>query len=422
MDFLSHLSKYLNQEEITKLDASLKGKSEHALLLNTNKMSEEMLLEIFPNVKRHPIVKNAYLYDKDEYDLGKSVFHALGCFYLQEPSAMLPAFLLNAKAGDIVLDLCAAPGGKSAQTSLLMNNQGLIISNDIAKNRAFAISENAERLGLGNLLITNNDFSLIYQNYLNYFDKIILDAPCSGSGMFRKDDKMMLDWSYQKVLKFAQIQKELILMSYQMLKPGGSMVYSTCSFSYEEDEEVIDYLLENSDAQIEEISNSPLFFKKGQGIHLFPSLFPGEGHYICVIKKPGELKVSKKEDKVSTKYKIATPYHYVEKFGDYLYTMSETVNTKKLNIIRYGVKVGELIKQDIKFDHHYAHFVDSFESVKEITFEELLKYYQGECLSIVVPKGDVLLQYKEINVDIAKSDGRIIKNHLPKGLRRKYTF
>ena len=422
MDFLSHLSKYLNQEEIAKLDASLKGKSEHALLLNTRKMSEEILLSLFPNVKRHPIVNNAYLSDKDEYDLGKSVFHALGCFYLQEPSAMIPAFLLNAKEGDIVLDLCAAPGGKSVQSSLLMNNQGLIISNDLAKNRAFAISENAERLGLGNLLITNNDFSLIYQNYLNYFDKIILDAPCSGSGMFRKDDKMTQDWSYQKVLKFAQIQKELILMSYQMLKPGGLMVYSTCSFSYEEDEEIIEHLLNNSDAQIEEIADSPLFFKKGQGVHLFPSLFPGEGHYICLIKKPGELKVSKKEDKVSTKYKIATPYPYIEKFGDYLYTMSETVNTKKLNIIRYGVKVGELIKQDIKFDHHFAHFVGSFESVKEITFEELLRYYQGECLNIVVPKGDVLLQYKGINVEIAKSDGRIIKNHLPKGLRRKYTF
>lgn len=422
MDFLSHLSKYLNQEEIAKLDASLKGKSEHALLLNTKKMSEEMLLSLFPNVRRHPIVKNAYLYDKDEYDLGKSIYHALGCFYLQEPSAMIPAYLLDAKPGDIVLDLCAAPGGKSIQSSLLTNNQGLIISNDIAKNRAFAVSENAERLGLGNLLITNNDFSTIYQNYLNYFDKVILDAPCSGSGMFRKDDKMMLDWSYQKVLKFADIQKQLISMSYQMLKPGGTMVYSTCSFSYEEDEEVIDYLLSNSDAQIEEIENSPLFFKKGQGIHLFPSLFPGEGHYICLIKKPGELKVSKKEERVANKYKIATPYTNIEKFGDYLYTMSEMINIKKLNVIRYGVKVGELIKQDVKYDHHYAHFIDSFEREKEITFEELLKYYQGETLTSDVSKGDVLLKYKGINVDIAKSDGRIIKNHLPKGLRRKYTF
>ena len=422
MDFLPHLSKYLNQEEIAKLDASLKGKSEHALLLNTSKMSEVMLLSLFPNVRKHPIVKNAYLYDKDEYDLGKSIYHALGCFYLQEPSAMIPAYLLNAKPGDIVLDLCAAPGGKSVQSSLLMNNQGLIISNDIAKNRAFAISENAERLGLGNLLITNNDFSTIYQNYLNYFDKIILDAPCSGSGMFRKDDKMMQDWSYQKVLKYAEIQKELIIMSYQMLKPGGTMVYSTCSFSYEEDEEVIDYLLRNSNAQIEEIEDSPLFFRKGYGIHLLPFLFPGEGHYICLIKKPGELKVSKKEERVSNKYKIATPYPYIEKFGDYLFTMSETVNIKKLNVIRFGVKVGEFVKEDIKFDHHYAHFINSFQSVKEITFDELLKYYQGETLNSDVPKGDVLLKYQGISVDIAKSDGRIIKNHLPKGLRRKYTF
>ncbi len=422
MDFLSHLSKYLNQDEIAKLEASLKQKSQHALLLNTNKMSEEMLLSLFPNMKRHPVVKNAFLYDKDEYDLGKSVYHALGCFYLQEPSAMIPAYLLDAKPGDIVLDLCAAPGGKSVQSSFLMNNQGLIISNDIAKNRAFAISENAERLGLGNLLITNNDFSLIYQNYLNYFDKIILDAPCSGSGMFRKDDKMMLDWSYQKVLKYAEIQKELILMSYQMLKPGGTMVYSTCSFSYEEDEEVIDYLLSNSGAKTIDIPDSPLFYKKGQGIHLFPSLFPGEGHYVCLIKKPGELKVSRKDEKVSNKYQIATPYNYVEKYGDYLYTMSETFNTKKLSIIRYGAKVGEVTKDGVKYDHHYAHFIDSFEREKEITFEELLKYYQGETLNTDLPKGDVLLKYKDINVDIAKSDGRIIKNHLPKGLRRKYTF
>ena len=129
-----------------------------------------------------------------------------------------------------------------------------------------------------------------------------------------------------------------------------------------------------------------------------------------------------KNEKVSNKYQIATPYNYVEKYGDYLYTMSETFNTKKLSIIRYGAKVGEVTKDGVKYDHHYAHFIDSFEREKEITFEELLKYYQGETLNTDLPKGDVLLKYKDINVDIAKSDGRIIKNHLPKGLRRKYTF
>ena len=425
MDFFNSLKTYLDEKEIDALTKSLNQESKHALLLNTSKMDESVLLSLFPNVIRHPIVKNAYLYNKDEYDLGKSVFHALGCFYLQEPSAMLPAYLLNPKPGEFVLDLCAAPGGKSMQASLLMENKGLIISNDLSKQRAFAISENAERLGRGNLLIVNNDFSLIYKSYSNTFDKIILDAPCSGSGMFRKEDKMEDDWSYQKVLKFASIQKELILMSYDMLKPGGVMVYSTCSFSFEEDEEVIDYLLNNRDAELIEIEDNPLFYKSknnGKGIHLLPSVFPGEGHYICLIKKPGMSTTGVKEDRTSNKFNVVTPYSYVEKYGDYLFTMSEKINTKNLNVIRYGVKVGELIKQDIKFDHHYAHFVDSFKKEKEITFNELLKYYQGETLNLSVPKGEILLKYQGINVDIAKSDGRIIKNHLPKGLRRKYTF
>ena len=422
MDFLSHLSKYLSQKEIKELDASLQGKSKHALLLNTDKMNEETLLSLFPNLNKHPIVKNAYLFDKDEYDLGKSVYHALGCFYLQEPSAMLPAYLLNPKPGELVLDLCAAPGGKSMQASLLMKNTGLIISNDIAKQRAFAISENAERLGRGNLLIINNDFSLIYQKYLHFFDKIILDAPCSGSGMFRKEEKMLEDWSYQKVLKYAEIQKELIIMSYQMLKPGGTMVYSTCSFSYEEDEEVIDYLLDKTDASIIDLENNSLFYKsQGKGIHLFPSLFPGEGHYIALIKKPGLSSNSHFEEHKNT-YKLVSPYQNNEKYGDYLYTMSERINLKNFSVIRYGVKVGEIIKDEIKFDHHYAHFVPSFVNEKDITFNDLIKYYQGESLNYQIDKSYILLKYNGINVDIAKSDGRIIKNRLPKGLRRKYMF
>ena len=412
MEFFEHLKSYLNEKEIALLLKALEGKSQHALLLNTDKMSKDKLLSLYPNIKSHPIVKNAFIYDKDEYDLGKSIYHELGCFYLQEPSAMLPAYLLNPKEGDLVLDLCAAPGGKSMQASLLMNNKGLIITNDIAKNRAFAISENAERLGRGNLLITNNDFSLIYQRYLDTFDKIILDAPCSGSGMFRKQEAMKEDWSYQKVLKYAEIQKELILMAYAMLKEGGLMVYSTCSFSIEEDEEVIQYLLEHSNAQIEEIKDNSLFYKnKTQpiGVHLLPSLFPGEGHYICLIKKPGTLT------------KKASQNYYLErvKFGDYLFTISEPFNYKYLNVIRYGVKIGQVDKNEIRYDYHYAHFVDGFILEKEIDENDLIKYYQGEALNIATDKGYILLKYQNINVDIAKSDGRIIKNRLPKGLRKK---
>ena len=422
MDFFEHLKKYLNDEERGQLSLSLKGKSEHALLLNTDKMNEEKLLSIYPSIKRHPIVKNAFIYDKDELDLGKSIYHELGCFYLQEPSAMVPAFLLNPQKGDIVLDLCAAPGGKSMQASLLMENEGLIIANDIARSRAYAISENAERLGRGNLLITSNDFSTIYERFLNHFDKIIIDAPCSGSGMFRKEDKMLQDWTYQKVLRCAEIQKDLILMSYQMLKPGGKMVYSTCSFSYEENEEVIDYLLNNSDAVLLDIEDNPLFYRSrnnGRGIHLLPSLFPGEGHYIALIKKPGELKPHQSEMKESQYLTAKSPYPYFKKYGDFLYTMSEEENFKFLNVIRYGVKVGEVDKQDIRFDYHYAHFIKEFDNVVILNDEEIKKYYLGESINRVTQKGYVLLKYQGINVDIAKSDGRIIKNRLPKGLRKK---
>ena len=409
MEFLEHLKTYLNDEEIAQLETSLSKKSEHALLLNTEKMSQEQLLSIYPSLKKHPIVKNAFIYDKDELDLGKSVYHELGCFYLQEPSAMLPAYLLNPEPGDLVLDLCAAPGGKSMQASLLMQNEGLIIANDISKSRAFAISENAERLGRGNLLITNNDFSLIYDKFINTFDKIILDAPCSGSGMFRKEDKMMEDWSIQKVYKYAEIQKSLILYAYQMLKPGGKMVYSTCSFSYEEDEEVVGHLLNNTDAVLEEIPTSSLFYQNKTnviGVHLLPSIFPGEGHYIALIKKPGEL--VKKQDK---KY-----YQKQEKFGEYLFTLSESFSIKYLNVIRYGVKVGQVDKKDIRYDYHYARFIKSFDNELEIDLEALLKYYQGEAINKTVSKGYILLKYQGTNVDIAKSDGRIIKNRLPKGL------
>ena len=237
MDFLEHLSSWLADKEIEDLnDSLLESKSKHALLLNTNKMDDETFLKMFPNVNPHPIVKHAYIYDKDVYDFGKNIFHELGAYYLQEPSAMSVAYLLGFNKGEKVLDLCAAPGGKTVQASLLLEDTGLIISNDLSRKRAGLILENVERLGLGNVVITNNDFSLISNNYNNSFDKIILDAPCSGSGMFRKNNLVKEDWTYDKVIKFSEIQKSLILSAYSMLKPGGIICYSTCSFSLEEDE------------------------------------------------------------------------------------------------------------------------------------------------------------------------------------------
>ena len=236
MDFETSLTKYLTKQEIKKLIESFSNEEKKAIYLNKVKMSEEKLLELFPNLKPHPVVPNGYLYDKNEYELGKKIYHELGAYYIQEPSAILVAHFLDAKPGEKVLDLCAAPGGKTIQTALKMQNEGLIIANDLSKSRANILLSNIERLGISNTVVTSYDFKEFYKDFIGFFDKIILDAPCSGSGMFRKSEEMKNDWTYEKVLKNAAIQKELILMCYSMLKEGGTLVYSTCSYSFEEEQ------------------------------------------------------------------------------------------------------------------------------------------------------------------------------------------
>lgn len=235
--------------------------------------------------------------------------------------------------------------------------------------------------------------------------------------MFRKNDLIKDDWSYNKVLKFAEIQKELISYAYKMLKPGGKLIYSTCSFSYEEDEEVSQYLLDNSDAELVSFESNLYFYqsKDKLGIHLFPNLFPGEGHYICLFKKPGELKPC--EEKVKNKGQLYEGKH-LHKYGEVSYLTNIDFDIKGLNVIRNGVKLGEILKDDIKYDIHYARNIRSFKNELEISKEDTIKYLKGESLDIVYPRGYVLLKYQDVSIDIAKSDGRIIKNRYPKYLRK----
>ncbi len=426
MKFKEHLKNYLSEEQINSLLASLEGKSKHAALLNLRKMDDNTFISYFPNVIKHPIVPHAYLYDKDEYELGKSVFFDLGCFYLQEPSALTVAYLLNPNENDTVLDLCAAPGGKTIGCSFLMNNKGLIISNDSNRERANTIIQNIEDLGIANVIVTNNDFSRCYQKFLNSFDKIVLDAPCSGSGMFRKDIDVKNDWSYNKVLKYSEIQKELITYTYQMLKPGGKMVYSTCSFSFEEDEEVINHLLINTNAEIIEIPDNPLFFKSSSklGIHLLTNQFPGEGHYICLISKPGldiynSKAIEPKQISMLKEYSLSIGLIY-KQFGDFIFGITKDFDTKSLNVLRKGVKVGEYKNKILKYDNHYSRFLTNFENELEITESDFSSYIKGDVIRKESYKGWVLLKYQSIPFSLAKSDGNIIKNHYPKYLRKKF--
>lgn len=427
MDFYSHLLSSLPKEEADLLLSSLEKEDYHAVLLNIDKISDEEFVKEFPLVKKHPIVNHAYIYDKNVYSLGKHLYHELGYYYLQEPSAMIVSSLIDFEENDLVLDLCAAPGGKSVQASMKMNGKGLIISNDISTSRAFLISNNAERLGLRNLLITNNDFEEIYQRYENTFDKIILDAPCSGSGMFRKSDLMKEDWSINKVMKFSEIQKRLIEIAFFMLKPGGLLSYSTCSYSKEEDEDVISYLLNKYEAEVIPLSipNGYINPLSPIGVRLMPSHFDGEGQYICQIKKAGQSKPTtyKNENKDQKILTDSFKEGDSKRFGSSLFVLSNSFNYKPLKIIRYGVKVGEENKGIFKYDLHYARAInktDEFHRI-ELSLDEVKRYLEGNTLNKSSNyKGYVLLTYKNNSIDIAKTDGNIIKNYYPKGLRRKY--
>ena len=421
MNFKEHLINSIGESEADLLLNSLNKKSEHAVLLNTNKISDEEFLKEFPLVKPHPIVKNAFIYDKEIYELGKHIYHELGYYYLQEPSAMVVSSLIEFKENDLVLDMCAAPGGKTIQASFKMNDKGLIISNDLSFSRCGLLSNNLERLGIGNVIIANNDLSKIYLKYENTFDKIILDAPCSGSGMFRKSDAMINNWSINKVYKYQEIQKELILIAYYMLKPGGTLSYSTCSYSKEEDEDVAHYLLENSDAELVNIPSNKYFYIKDIGIRLMPSHFSGEGQYIIQFKKPGSSKTNV-FNHINKFPHLVKGDKDVKRVNDYLFAVNNGLDLKGFNIYRYGVKVGEFKKDIFKYDLHYArsYAKDSFDKI-ELTLEELKKYLYGEQLNKINPyKGYVLLTYKKTAVDIAKTDGQVIKNYYPKGLRKKF--
>ena len=419
MDFETHLEKYLPKQEIDKLINSFNDKEQKALYLNTEKMSNEQFEHLFPLVKKHPIVENAYLYDKDVYDFGKLDYFDLGVYYIQEPSAMLVSYFLNPNENDLVLDLCAAPGGKTFMSSRLMNNKGQIIANDLSKSRAQILLSNVERMGLKNVIVSSLDFVNYYPLFIEKFDKIILDAPCSGSGMFRKDEKMKLDWSMQKVYANANIQSSLISMCAKMLKKGGKLIYSTCSYSYEEDEEIIiNFLNNHNDFHLIDINqNNPLFYQSNDllgSIHLFPYLYPGEGHFICLLQKDGN---ANKTIFNNINYQRNCINENSKKVIEN-YIINTNINEKFLSkCLRPGYFVSTQTKDNVIPSHHFAKSINDSQYIN-LNDEQYKKYIHGDSFPFDEKNGFYVAKYKNINVGIVKIVDKVIKNYYPKGLRR----
>lgn len=428
MDFEEHLTKYLDKETIDLLLESLKDNRTNSLVINENKISSTFFKNEFPNIIEHPFLKNVFYYNKDEYQFGKNYLFDNGAYYIMDSSSMLVSEFLPIKENDIILDMCAAPGGKSIYLSL-KNKNICLLSNDSSYERCLKMSSNIEKLGLDNIIITNYNFIEDDSNFFdNKFDKIILDAPCSGSAMFRKNEESKKDWTLKKVSSLSLIQSKLIEKAYSMLKKDGYLIYSTCSFSYEENEGIIlNFLSKHQNAKIIELPNNSTFYRSNdlkEAIHLFPCFYKGEGQFIALIQKnEGEVSHFKeKKDTFKIKEELIKeynlPFRYFYKINDKIYGSNYNINIGRLNLIRYGINVFD-IKNDKIFvpTFNLSHFLN--DKNIDLTFDEFKNYIKGLEINkkLNLKNGYYIVNYNNLNLGYVKYNNGILKNLYPKGLR-----
>ncbi len=279
-------------EEYPDFLASYEQTRRYGLRVNTAKIEPEAF-EQLTDFHLRPVnfIPGAYEYAEEDHAARHPYYHA-GLYYLQEPSAMTPASVLPVQPGDRVLDLCAAPGGKATALGARLRGKGLLAANDLSASRCKALLKNLEVFGIPNVLVTNEPPARLAERFPEFFDSILVDAPCSGEGMFRKDENTVKAWYPEKPAECAKVQKEIILQAAAMLAPGGSLLYSTCTFSVEENEEVIAYLLEKCpDIHLTDIPERPGFSAGLMGleqcVRLWPHKTGGEGHFLALLRKDG---------------------------------------------------------------------------------------------------------------------------------------
>jgi len=363
-------------------------------------------------------------------------------YYLQEASAMAPVPLLDPRPGETVLDLCAAPGGKTTQIAALMQGEGLLVCNEINPKRAKILSRNIERMAVSNALVLNHHPKDLERHFAGCFDKVLVDAPCSGEGMFRKEEAAVTDWSEETVAICAERQAQILATAAKLLRPGGRLVYSTCTFAPAEDEgAVTEFLKTHPEFSIEAVDAPTLspgrpdcIDDPAPGIEhtfrLWPHHQKGEGHYAAVLRKSGDMEstlVPAKPDRLpkewtdfATALGITLPAGKPALFGSTLWWLPENApELKGLKVLRPGLELGEVKKGRFEPAHALALWLDSCASVQDYAPDspELAAYLHGE----VVPSGNkgwTLVTAGGLSIGWGKSDGKILKNHYPKALRR----
>ncbi len=382
------------------------------------------------SLRRSPFCPSGYYIDAP---YGNHPLHWTGAFYLQEPSASGPVTVLDIQPDDIVLDLCAAPGGKSTQIAEQLTN-GFLISNEIDARRCQILLSNMERMGFGNVAITNDTVQNICHQFPATFDKILVDAPCSGEGMMKKHNEALQQWSLERIENCARTQKEILSHAYGALKKNGILVYSTCTYAKEENEDVIEWFL-STYKDMELIKIDVPFGREGIGLQKTRRVFPmdeGEGHFIAKLRKTGgEIRDPKriKNQKPSKlvlsflheQLRVEPSYYYVN--NDRVYAMDQPfVDMKKVHCIRQGIYLGEMKKNRFEPSHAFymqADWIDAFTHKVELDEHQMDQFMHGMEIALKTDKGFTAVCYKGLPFGFGKSDGNHIKNKIPKGIRFK---
>lgn len=396
-------------------------------------------------LRPNPLVEDGYYYDENVKP-GLHPYHFAGVYYIQDPSAMMVVENADIKPGEIVFDMCGAPGGKSTHILSKLQDQGLLITNDILPKRAKVLSENIERWGRTNAIVISADPTKLPEEFYGYFDKVIVDAPCSGEGMFRKDLEVMEKWSVKKIQSCALVQHSLLDAAYKLVKENGIIIYSTCTFAPEENEEVIKSFLE----KYPDVELLPTI--KGYGIQdglddlklcsrFYFHHFNGEGHFIAKLRKtsptPSYRKTKSKSLKSITKEQQALLNEFIDKylvnfeikypiyeFNNHLYTLAydgQVPNLDGINILRYGLHLGEVKKERFEPSHALALHLNKEQVKYHVDFPhdstEVRLYLKGETITYPGNNHFTLITVDGFSLGWAKHVDSMLKNYYPKGLR-----
>ena len=450
-EFKEKYQNLLGTQEAKNMFNAMDEESKKAFRINPLKSNISYHLE-----KIVPDIPNGY-YGKVS---GNDPEWVSGRVYSQDPSAMFPAYIAQIEPGEKVLDLCAAPGGKSTALGEALKGKGVLVANEISTSRAKILRENIERWGITNALITNASPDELVPHFKRYFDKILVDAPCSGEGMFRKNPEAIEYWSPDYVETCKVRQQEILIAACKMLRPGGKLIYSTCTFSPEEDEQIVEWLVNEYQMKILPIKNvksdmvSHGYPEWGSGnsdltktLRFWPQNNLGEGQFAALLKLPEEniktkanskkkkrqkknfsLTKADKElvDKVLSKFVLpAALDNWKEKAlvrnNHVFIPVMDAQQVKGLKILNNGVELGILKKNRFEPGHQLAEVLGQIEQKEVVELpnqDEFLSYLHGETIQVNSTfKGFVLVSYKNMIFSFGKIAGKTLKNFYPKGLR-----